>query len=286
MEDIENEKINSLWNKEIYYQLIENAQKAERIENKLVVNKIADLIKSENIKKIIDVGCGEGSTIQDVRKITGNIYTEFLGLDVAEIGIARARKKMINNTDFQLYDGKQIPSVNNYFDLSISTFVFEHLEKPEEIFTEMVRVTKKGGYVLIFCPNYGSPFFRSPCNKKNSLGLMIGRLIKSMYPRRYFNKSFQWDKVEPIKLSADQYVTDYDTLIEPNLLYFKKYLLENNKKYELIEANSFWNKYKYGGQSLVKKFFLQIISFLGKKNFFVIKYCGPFFFVVLKKITD
>ncbi|OGH68380.1 MAG: hypothetical protein A3I29_04130 [Candidatus Magasanikbacteria bacterium RIFCSPLOWO2_02_FULL_44_11] len=279
--DIEKEKIEKLWNKEAYYQLIENAQgKGE--ESKFFINIIADIINKHNPTSILDVGCGEGGVISDLAQRTSGTRN-FSGVDVAAIGIKRSKKKGVTNATFELYDGLTIPFSDGKFELAFSTFVFEHLTKPERVFAEMGRVTKQGGYILIACPNYGSPFFRSPCNKENKTVLLLKRLVKSFMPKFFFTESFCWEKVTPIILDKEDHIIDYDTTIEPNLVFFMKHI-KTNPIYEIVEANSFWGNFTYGGVSRAKKIFLETMSFLGKHNFPFIKYYGPFFFILLKKV--
>lgn len=283
MNNSDKEKIDILWNKEAYYQLIEDCQGLNDFANNDIINKIKDFISTNNLNKILDVGCGEGGVIN---YLSGGVSKDvkFYGLEVAEAGLRRARDRRISNTEFQSYDGKTIPFADGVFDLCFSTFVFEHLTDPERVFGEMTRVTKKDGYVIIACPNYGSAFFHSPCNKNKPLFLMFHRLFQGILPSFIFKNSFKWQKVEPIVLQQNEHIMDYDTTAEPNLLFVKKYLSNYKETYELAEATSFWNNYEYGGKSMLKKIFLSSVKFLGKNGFPVVRYYGPFFFIIIKKL--
>lgn len=279
--DINKEKIEKLWNKEAYFQLIEDCQEHGGEEAKFLTIKIAEAIKKHNSTNVLDVGCGEGAVLADLSRETSG-QVKYYGVDVAEVGVERARKREIKNAEFQVYDGQVIPFSDGVFDFSFSTFVFEHLTKPEEVFLEMSRVTKKGGYLAIACPNYGSPFFRSPCNKANKTLLLLKRKAQSLIPKSFFKDSFRWQKVDPIVLPEDKHIMDYDTTVEPNLLFFKKHI-EANGIFSIVEANSFWDKFVYNGNSKLKKVFFKAVSFLGRHNFPFVKYYGPFFFIILQK---
>ncbi len=270
-----------LWNKEAYFQLIEDCQEYGGEEAKFLTIKIAEAIKKFNSVSVLDVGCGEGAVLDDLSRETSD-QVKYYGVDVAEVGVGRAKKRGVRNAEFQVYGGQVIPFSNETFDFSFSTFVFEHLTKPEEVFLEMSRVTKKGGYLAIACPNYGSPFFRSPCNKENKTFLLLKRSAQSLISRGFFTHSFHWQKVSPIILLENEHVVDYDTTVEPNLLFFKKHI-EAVGGFKVIEINSFWDKFVYNGTSKLKKLFFDVIYFLNRYNFPFIKYYGPFFFIILQK---
>lgn len=275
------EKVEKLWNKESYFQLIEDCQEHGGEEAKFLTIKIAEAIKKYDCVNVLDVGCGEGAVLSDLSQATSD-KIKYYGVDVAEVGVERARKREIKSAEFQVYDGQVIPFSDGVFDFSFSTFVFEHLTKPEEVFLEMSRVTKKGGYLAIACPNYGSPFFRSPCNKTNKALLLLKRKAQSLLPKIFFKNSFRWQKVNPIVLPDNQHIMDYDTTVEPNLLFFKKHI-EASCVFKILEANSFWDKFVYNGNSRLKKVFFDMVSFFGRHNFLFIKYYGPFFFILLQK---
>jgi ubiquinone/menaquinone biosynthesis C-methylase UbiE len=277
----EKEKVEKLWNKEAYYKLIQDCQ-AEGEEGKFFAYKILEEIKKNSCNTVLDVGCGEGIIIDTISKGASR-NTSFFGIDVAGVGISMANQRKLPNAEFKIYDGNRIPFDNGFFDCVYSTFVFEHLTQPELIFKEMSRVTKKSGIVIVACPNYGSPFFRSPCNKENKVQLMLRRIFASFGSVSGFKDSFGWQKVEPLVLSKNEHIMDYDTTIEPNLLFFINYL-KANKDFSILVSQSFWDKYEYGGKSRLKNVFMSCLAFLGKRNFPVIKYYGPFFYIVLKKL--
>jgi len=54
--------------------------------------------------------------------------------------------------------GEHLPFENDSFDIVFSTNVLEHVESPEEVIGEAIRVCKKGGLIQLVAPNYGSFF--------------------------------------------------------------------------------------------------------------------------------
>jgi len=54
-------------------------------------------------------------------------------------------------------DAKKIPLPNEYFDFIYSIDVFEHLDNPEAVINEIIRLLKPGGVVWLAFPNFGHP---------------------------------------------------------------------------------------------------------------------------------
>lgn len=88
----------------------------------------------------LDIGCGT--------KPYRNLFSssEYWGL---EIDTPENREK--KNADF-FYDGKTFPFDENKFDSLIANQVFEHVFNPDEFLSEMHRILKVGGKVLITVP--------------------------------------------------------------------------------------------------------------------------------------
>lgn len=54
--------------------------------------------------------------------------------------------------------GEKLPFPDGRFDLILSHEVLEHVEDDLKAVREMVRVLRKGGRIVLFCPNRGYPF--------------------------------------------------------------------------------------------------------------------------------
>lgn len=91
-----------------------------------------------------------------------------------------------------------------------------------------------------------------------------------------------WDHVEPIILEGDVHIMDYDTVVEPDLLAFKKYI-DARGGYHIEAISSLWEEFSYGGTNKIKKIFLTAVRFLGMHNVPIINYAGPLFYIMIKK---
>lgn len=91
--------------------------------------------------KTLDFGCGA--------KPYKNLFktTEYIGVDIEISGHSHDQE----NIDV-FYDGKTIPFPEQHFDSIFTSEVFEHIFNLNNIVSELHRVLKPGGYILITIP--------------------------------------------------------------------------------------------------------------------------------------
>lgn len=92
--------------------------------------------------RMMDFGCGS----KPYQSLFTNVQ-EYIGVDYAGEGHTHANEQVD-----VIYDGKEIPFPDDYFDSVFSSEVFEHIFNLEVILPEIARVMKKDGKLLITCP--------------------------------------------------------------------------------------------------------------------------------------
>jgi SAM-dependent methyltransferase len=100
--------------------------------------------------KVLDVGCGDGTTAIPAAKLGA----EVLGVDIASnlvaAGNQRAKDLGLANCRFQEGDAANLHKVPEHaFDLVVSIFGAMFAPKPFEVGKEMVRVTRRGGRIIM-----------------------------------------------------------------------------------------------------------------------------------------
>lgn len=100
--------------------------------------------------RILDNGCGLGTYLAALSPYSQQRF----GL---EVELERAAKALPAATGIAQAVGEQLPFANNTFDLLLSNEVIEHVQDDTLYAAEMVRVTKPGGRILLFCPNRWYP---------------------------------------------------------------------------------------------------------------------------------
>lgn len=121
------------------------------IQKKLIENffsTLVNLTRNLDTKRILDVGCGEGFTLERFHK--EHIGKTLEGIDFFTTAVKLGEKQFpyLTLREGSIYD---LPYKDNAFDFVLCTEVLEHLKEPEKALEELRRVTSK--YLLLSVPN-------------------------------------------------------------------------------------------------------------------------------------
>jgi SAM-dependent methyltransferase len=110
--------------------------------------------------KVLDLGCGDGTTALPAAQAGADV----LGVDIApnlvEAGNRRAAEAGLSNCRFLEGDACDLGSLENgSFDLVVSIFGAMFAPKPFDVAREMVRVTRRGGRIVMGNWIPGDPTF-------------------------------------------------------------------------------------------------------------------------------
>lgn len=106
----------------------------------------------KNEISVIDFGCGDGVQLNSVKKLNDKrIALKLYGIDLSEEALKTAKKR-IPDTSFKIASTYETGFTENYFDISLSSDVIEHVLDPSRMIDEMIRVTKPGGHIIIATP--------------------------------------------------------------------------------------------------------------------------------------
>lgn len=129
---------------------------------------------------ILENGCGVGEYLQ--RLDEGAKLA--VGLDV---DLERVLETHHKGLTVQLAVGEALPHATGTFDLVISNEVIEHVQDDRQALTEMVRVLKPAGRIILFCPNRGYPFETHGIYRKGEYRFG-NKLFVNYLPDRWRNK--------------------------------------------------------------------------------------------------
>ena len=100
--------------------------------------------------KVLDLGCGDGTTALPAAKLGADVLGVDIARNLVEAGNKRAREHALANCTFQegdVSDLHQLP--DQAFELVVTVFGAMFAPKPFEVAKEMVRVTRRGGRIVM-----------------------------------------------------------------------------------------------------------------------------------------
>jgi ubiquinone/menaquinone biosynthesis C-methylase UbiE len=94
------------------------------------------------VDKLIDVGAGEGSVLQQIGR--RGLARELHATEISASGVAAIKTKEIPLLfAVQVFDGYKIPYADKHFDLAITIHVLEHVEHERLFLREIGRVSRR-----------------------------------------------------------------------------------------------------------------------------------------------
>jgi len=119
--------------------------------------------------RILDLGCGNGLSSYLLSK-KGLKAT---GLDISYLFLQQAGARGSRDLNYAAGDAMNLPFKDESFDAVSSISLIEHIPDARKALSEMMRVVKPGGVILIMAPNLLSPFvalkvFIQLCLRKGS----------------------------------------------------------------------------------------------------------------------
>ncbi len=131
---------------------------------------------------VLDVGCGAGVQALAMAKAGYTVQ----GVDLATEMIETARKliadepELANNLQFDVANVGQLPFPDESFAAVTLLGVLEYMDEPRTAVSQIARVLKPGGVVILSVPNRASPF--------RWLGVMGSRLLMRLRNIRWLRR--------------------------------------------------------------------------------------------------
>jgi ubiquinone/menaquinone biosynthesis C-methylase UbiE len=116
---------------------------------KMCYRRIRPLLNLHDGMRLLDVGCGTGSLLQELSESGKelNLY----GIDLSPEMVNAARVKLKDKKHIELYEGSaaDLPFESNYFDYVVCMNSLHHHANPNQSLAEMARVLKAGGMTIL-----------------------------------------------------------------------------------------------------------------------------------------
>jgi ubiquinone/menaquinone biosynthesis C-methylase UbiE len=111
------------------------------------ISKLIELAEIVSSDKVLEVGCGAGHILEQIKK--GELY----GIDISDIQIQRAKKRLGDKVILSKAPGEKIPYDDKFFHKILCSEVVEHVLDPREVLKEISRVMKDDGILSLSIPN-------------------------------------------------------------------------------------------------------------------------------------
>jgi ubiquinone/menaquinone biosynthesis C-methylase UbiE len=109
-------------------------------------NTLKNLLEAQPKGALLDIGCADGTTTAEIKKAFPHLKVTGLDYYKEAINFAKKTKPHIN---FVIGDAHNLPFKGASFDTVTIIETLEHLLKPELVLSEVRRVLKKGGTLII-----------------------------------------------------------------------------------------------------------------------------------------
>jgi len=125
-----------------------------------------ELMRIQPGGKVLDVGCGPGTDTIALAQLVGPTG-QVVGIDFDPAFVVQASKRALeagvsSRVTHQHADATNLPFESDSFDACRSERMLQHLQDPERAVAEMVRVTRPGGWIVLFEPDNGTLSIDSP----------------------------------------------------------------------------------------------------------------------------
>jgi ubiquinone/menaquinone biosynthesis C-methylase UbiE len=100
--------------------------------------------------KVLDLGCGDGTTALPEARLGADVLGVDIAKNLVEAGNKRIKEEGLTNCKFQEGDASNLHELRDHtFDLVVSIFGAMFAPKPFDVAKEMVRVTRRGGRIVM-----------------------------------------------------------------------------------------------------------------------------------------
>lgn len=194
------------------------------------VREIKKITSGLKISKLLDVGSGDGTVLQEIENANITDSLSVAEISDSSIEIIKQRELKIIS-EIKQFDGYNIPYPDKAFDISMATYVLEHVEHERLFLREMARVSN---YVLISVPLENTVAIK----KSIKAGEKIGHI--NFYTIETFRSILETSGLEVVDIYP------YTTSLEYEMLCSRK-----------------WGRYKY----FIRKNLLKIAPTRAKRHF-------------------
>ena len=123
---------------------------------KIVLDRLSAMLPLSQADVVLDLGTGTGQALGILSEQLNSTCNIALDLSPQMLAMASERFSALQNTHYVCADAEQLPLQDSSCDLVFSSLAIQWCLSPLELFKELYRVTKPGGYVVFSTLSQGS----------------------------------------------------------------------------------------------------------------------------------
>jgi len=113
----------------------------------VIRRNLIDILGNLEFESVLDVDCGKGYLLETIAKAYTDVSIS--GIDSSADKLKAAKRRLGVNSDLILCNSEILPWDESSFDLVLCIDSFQHYRHPERVLTEIKRVIKPKGYLVI-----------------------------------------------------------------------------------------------------------------------------------------
>jgi ubiquinone/menaquinone biosynthesis C-methylase UbiE len=187
---------------------------------------------------VLEVGSGSGAVARDLARLVGP-QGQVVGIDPSRICVVAARRLAhVHGLDgrivFRIGDGRRLPFRTGRFDVALAITVLLHVDDPDVVVQEMVRVTRPGGVVGLQDQDFGTLALAHP--DRGLTARILDGVADRLYPEPFSGRRLpgllRAAGLQRIRLLTDAY---QDTTLEPYTQRFLEHRAETAVKLDVVD---------------------------------------------------
>ena len=174
-------------NTQRYWDMVWSNEKYKTRPNRFcpnAFNKIVQLVP--HYSDVVDIGCGIGILLKTLRKENN---CEVFGVDISKEAIDALKEQ---NIDGIVAKVPPIPLPPNHCDVAIATELLEHVNSPDCVLDEMVRIVKDGGFLILMVPDNTL----SPDSEREHVSVFDSHSLKTLFIKNNKIRNIEIHKVK------------------------------------------------------------------------------------------
>jgi ubiquinone/menaquinone biosynthesis C-methylase UbiE len=166
---------------------------------------------------VLDTGCGTGDDVLALAEFVGP-NGKIVGIDNSKSLIEEANQRSIEKqfpVQFRVGDVHELDFEDNAFDSCRADRVFMHLHDRQQALSEMIRVTRPGGRIVVSDPDWDTMIVEAPDRNltRKIIDYYVEQLVLNPWSGRELYKLFQQNGLENTVIAdtVTLVLTDFST---------------------------------------------------------------------------